>query len=138
MRAHNRRSLVIVVAVVAVMFVGCWPWHKKESQQQKFMDAMNRGNGAEANQIWLNMDADSRAAFAHNEGMQPNTPPDEVKKQIMKHYMEQMGATDSDEGEVEPAPSVHPGGLESLREYVGPSGAPPQTVTVPNQTTPAN
>ena len=81
---------------------------------------------------------DSRAAFAHNEGMQPNTPPDEVKKQIMKHYMEQMGATDSDEGEVEPAPGVHVGGLQSLPEYLGPSGAPPQTVTVPNQTTPAN
>ena len=52
------------------------------------MDAMNRGNGAQASQIWLNMDAKSRADFAHNEGMQPNTSPDEVKKQIMQHYQD--------------------------------------------------
>ena len=100
------------------------------------MDALNRGNGAEANQIWLGMDAESRAAFAHNEGMHANVPPDEVKNKIAKHYLEQMGIKDESETVEEPAPYVHTGGLESLPEYVGPSGAPPQAVTVPTKTAP--
>jgi hypothetical protein len=123
---------------MAVVLAGCWPWHKKESQQQKFMDALNRGNGAEASQIWLSMDADSRAAFAHNEGMHPNIPSDEVKKKIMKHYMDQKGVEEGAETVEQPAPYVRAGGLESLPEYVGPSGAPPQAVTVPPKTAPAN
>lgn len=102
------------------------------------MEAIDHGNGAQANQIWLNMDARSRADFAHSQGMQPNLSPDEVKKQVMQHYMGQMGDDDSEESIEQPTPNVHLGGLESLPEWVGPSGAPPQAVTVPTQSAPAN
>jgi len=43
---------------------------------------MNHGNIAQANQIWLKMDAKSRAGWEHSQGMQPNEEPDEVKKEI--------------------------------------------------------
>ncbi len=65
-----------------------------ETQQQKYMEAMTHGNSAQASQIWLHMDAQSRADFSHNEGMTPNTSPDDVKKQVMEHYQDKMGGGD--------------------------------------------
>ena len=98
---------------------------------------MNHGNSAQASQIWLHMDAKSRADFSHNEGMKPNTSPDDVKKQVMQHYQDEAGKDDdSDETIEKPTPNVHLGGLESLPEWVGPTGAPPQAVTVPAETAP--
>ncbi len=98
---------------------------------------MSHGNSAQASQIWLHMDAKSRADFSHNEGMTPNSSPDDVKKQVMQHYQDKMGGDeDSDETVEKPTPNVHLGGLESLPEWVGPTGAPPQAVTVPPETAP--
>jgi hypothetical protein len=105
------------------------------------MEALNRGNGAQANQIWLHMDADSRAGFAHSEGMQPvqgAVSSDEIKKRIAQHYADKMGAGEDDANVEDAAPHVGSGGLESLPEYTGPSGAMPQTVTVPDKTQPSN
>ena len=95
---------------------------------------MNHGNSAQANQIWLHMDAKSRADFSHSQGMHPETSPDDVKKQVMQHYQDKMGGDqDSDETIEKPTPNVHLGGLETLPEWVEPSGAPPQSVTLPTQ-----
>ena len=131
-----KRAIVLSIAACAFALAGC---SSHETQQQKFMDAMNHGNSAQANQIWLNMDAKSRADFSHNQGMQPNTSPDEVKKQVMQHYQDEMGKED-DSGETveKPTPNIHLGGLETLPEWVGPSGSPPQAVTVPAMTAPSN
>ena len=56
----------------------------------------------------------------------------------MQHYQDEMGKQDDsgkqdENGETieQPTPNVHLGGLESLPEWVGPTGAPPQIVTVP-------
>ncbi len=131
-----------VFSIVACLFAlaGCW---SHETQQQKFVDAMSHGNSAQASQIWLHMDARSRADFSHNEGMEPNTSPDDVKKQVMQHYQDEMdkgdesGKEDQNGETVEkPTPNVHLGGLESLPEWVGPTGAPPQAVAVPAETAP--
>ena len=139
MPAKIKRAIALSIATCAIALAGCWPFHSnQETQQQKFIEAMNHGNGAQASQIWLNMDANSRADFAHNQGMRPNLSPDEVQKQVMQHYQDKMGADDSEESIDRPAPYVHLGGLQSLPEYVGPSGAPPQSVTVPTQNAPSN
>ena len=99
---------------------------------------MNHGNAAQANQIWLHMNAKSRADFSHGEGIKPDTSPDDVKKQVMQHYQDKLGSDDENENSGEtierPTPNVHLGGLESLPEWVGPTGAPPQSVTVPPKT----
>ena len=133
MPAKIQRVFVFSIAASVIVLAGC----SHETQQQKFMDAMSHGNSAQASQIWLHMDASSRADFSHNEGMQPNTSPDDVKKQVMQHYQDEAGKED-DSGETvdKPTPNVHLGGLESLPEWVGPTGAPPQAVTVPPKTEP--
>jgi hypothetical protein len=139
MAAKIKLTFVIAIAASAITLAGCWPFHK-ETDQQKFMEAMNHGNSAQASQIWLGMDANSRADFAHSQGMQPNLSPDEVKKQLTQHYIDKMGGGDNNSEETieQPTPNVHLGGLESLPEWVGPSGAPPQAVTVPTQNEPSN
>jgi hypothetical protein len=131
MRAKIKRVIVLSVGVIAL--AGC----HQETQQQKFIDAMNHGNGAQANQIWLHMDAKSRQQFAHSQGMEPNVAPDEVQKQVMQHYQDKMGDEDSQQTVERPTPNVHLGGLQSLPEWVEPSGAP-QAVTVPTQNEPSN
>jgi len=134
MPAKIKRAITLTLAVGTFALAGCW---SHETQQQKFVDAMNHGNAAQANQIWLHMNAKSRADFSHGEGMQPDTSPDDVKKQVMQHYQDKLGSDEqnSDETIEKPTPNVHLGGLESLPEWVGPTGAPPQAVTVPPKTT---
>ena len=131
----NVRTILLSVTALAIVLAGC----SGRTQQQKFVDAMNHGNSAQASQIWLHMDPKSREDFAHNQGVSPNASPDDVKKQIMQHYADKSGGENEDDGEVEnPAPSVHLGGLESLPEWVGPTGAPPEKATVPTMTQPSN
>jgi hypothetical protein len=134
-------AIVLSIVTCAFALAGC----SQETQQQKFVEAMSHGNSAQASQIWLHMDAESREDFAHSQGMQPQLSTDDVKKQVMQHYKDEEGKQDgngeeSDSGQsvVNPAPSVHLGGLQSLPDWVGPSGAPPQTVTVPDTTIPSN
>ena len=134
MPAKIQRAFVFSIVTCAIAIAGCW---SHETQQQKFVDAMDHGNSAQASQIWLHMDAKSRADFSHNEGMTPNTSPDDVKKQVMQHYQDKLGGDeDNDESVDKPTPNVHLGGLESLPEWVAPTGAPPQSVTVPPETAP--
>jgi hypothetical protein len=131
----NLSAFLLSVTTFAVALAGC----SGRTQQQKFVDAMNHGNSAQASQIWLHMDSKSREDFAHNQGVSPNASPDDVKKQVMQHYADKMGGENADEGEVEnPAPSVHLGGLESLPEWSDPTGAPPEKATVPTMTAPSN
>lgn len=136
MQAKIESARMFAIAVCLIALAGC----SSKTPQQKFVDAMNHGNSAQASQIWLHMNAKDREAFAHNQGMSPNTSPDDIKKQITQHYVDKMTGAENSENEggetVEnplPAPSVHLGGLESLPEWVGPSGAPPQAATLPKQ-----
>ena len=137
MPAKVQRVLAFSIVACGIALAGC---SSHETQQQKFIEAMNHGNAAKANQIWLHMDAGSRADFSHSQGMQPEASPDDLKKQVMKHYQDKMGAEDENSGETieKPTPNVHTGGLESLPEWVGQQGAPPQAVTVPTQNAPSN
>ena len=135
MPAKIQRVFVFSIAACAIAVAGC----SSETQQQKFVDALNHGNSAQASQIWLHMDAQSREDFSHSQGIQPESSPAEVKKQITQHYQDEAGnGTGDNEGTVDQPPMVHLGGLQSLPEWVGPSGAPPQTVTVPDVNTPSN
>lgn len=139
MPAGFKSATALSIAVCGFALAGCWPFHSaQETQQQKFIEALNRNNGAEASQIWLNMDAKSRADFAHSQGIQPNLSPEEVQKQVMQHYQDQMHADDRDESIERPGADLPSGALESLSPYLGGPGAPPQSVTTPAQNTPSN
>jgi len=137
MPAKIHRAFVFSIVACGIALAGC---SSHETQQQRFVDAMNHGNVAQANQIWLHMDAKSRADFSHSQGTTPEMSPDDVKKQVAQHYQDKLGDKDenSDETIEKPTPNVHLGGLESLPEWVGPTGAPPQAVTVPTQNEPSN
>jgi hypothetical protein len=139
MPAKMQRAFIFSIVACAVALAGC----SSETQQQKFVDAMNHGNSAQASQIWLHMDAQSRLDFSHSQGMQPDVSSDDVKKQVMQHYKDEVEKPDgggeeggSGQSVDNPAPMVHLGGLQSLPEWVGPSGAPPQAVTVPDMRPP--
>ena len=136
MPAKIQRVFVFSILACGIALAGC----SHQTQQQKFVDAMNHGNAAQANQIWLHMDANSRADFSHSQGMTPDTSQDDVKKQVMQHYQDKLGSEGehSDETIEKPTPNVHLGGLESLPEWVGPTGAPPQKVTLPDKNEPSN
>ena len=122
-----KRAIALSIATCAIALAGCWPFHSnQETQQQKFIEALNRGNGAQASQIWLHMDAKSRAEFAHNQGMQPNLSSDEVRKQVMQHYQEKMGDDDSGESieQADPLPRSRRAGESSrVCRPVGRDGA---------------
>src|SRR3984957_20132779 len=128
-------AITLTLAVGAFALAGC---SSHETQQQKFVDAMNHGNAAQANQIWLHMNAESRADFSHGEGIKPDTSPDDVKKQVMQHYQDKLGSDDQNDNSCEttekPPPTVHRGGWETLPEWAGPPGAPPKAVTVSPKT----
>ncbi len=130
-----KRVIVFLVAACGIALAGCW---HQETQQQQFIEAINHGNGAQANQIWLHMNAKSREEFAHSQGMHPTMSTDDIKNQITQHYQDEAGDEGSEETVEKPAPNVHLGGLESLPEWTGPSGAPPPAVTVPTQNEPSN
>jgi len=53
------------------------------------MDALNRGNSAQASQIWLNMDADDRANLSHNVGFKQEISQDDVARAMLKHQKEE-------------------------------------------------
>ena len=137
-RRISRRAILLPVIAFTIALGGC----SGETQQQKFVAAMNHGNSAQASQIWLHMDAKNRLEFDQNQGTQPNVSSDEVKKQVMQHYADKMAGENNNENDGEtvdnPAPSVHLGGLQSLPEWSEPSGAPPEKATVPTMNEPSN
>jgi hypothetical protein len=98
-----------------------------DSSQQQFMNALNRGNGAQASQLWLKMSAKDRSNFSHNIGFKNTVDKDDVGRALLKHQQEEAkrnsddpdnmmtasdnGDTDSQQVEV---PGIPVGGLSNL------------------------
>jgi|HubBroStandDraft_1064217.scaffolds.fasta_scaffold48404_2 hypothetical protein len=121
----NRACSLILAAAAAFAVCGCWPFHRSPSPQQQFLEAINHGEVAQANQIWLHMNAQDRANLAHNEGIVPEMQPNEIKKQLEDHYTKEMeGQSDVSDQQVESVtPGTGGGTLQDLRSYV-PTPAP--------------
>jgi hypothetical protein len=64
--------------MIATVLAGACSLHHAESPQQQFMEAVERGNTAQASQIWLSMSAADRANFSHGTGFKPQTSPADV------------------------------------------------------------
>ena len=71
---------VRAAAVAMVMAAGCSLFGGGPTPQQQFLDALNRGNPAEASQIWLTMTPDDRDKFRRGEGMTPAASSEEVTR----------------------------------------------------------
>lgn len=127
--------------------------HHGETTQQKFIEALERGNGPEANQIWLHMNEQDRADWSHSLGMKPNVSKEKIQADVM-HHLQEKAAQDGDdasngsgeststqieEGNIDsqmiemPGIDADPGaGLQSLPEMPGAdSPASPEPMTIP-------
>jgi hypothetical protein len=85
---------------------GCSLFHSGPTPQQQFLDALNRGNSAQASQIWLGMTPDDRDKFRRGEGLTPAVSSDEVNK-----ILSQQGV-DTDQGPVTIGPHTGAGLLD--------------------------
>lgn len=50
------------------------------------MNALNRGSGAQASQLWLTMSAKDRANLSHGVGFQKTVNNDDVGRAMLKHH----------------------------------------------------
>ncbi len=118
---------IIIAAAACIAAAGCWPWHKTETPQQQFIEALNRGQSAQASQIWLRMSPEDKIKFAHGQGMAPGTSPEDVKKLVLQHYENQTeGAPGGGEETVESlGTNVGGAGLQNLPGPAQPSQAAP-------------
>jgi hypothetical protein len=81
------------------------------------------------------MSPQDRIKWDTSQGLAPSASPEEIKKQVMKHYMDQMGGAtgDQDESIENVSPDLGGGGLGALPKVatpppaapVPPEGAPP-------------
>jgi hypothetical protein len=96
----------IVAAAMLCLLVpsahGCSLFHR-EPAQQKFMNALDRGSGVEASQVWLKMSAKDRSNLSHNIGLKPQVDKDDIRA-LLKHQQEE--AAKSGEG---PDPTMSAG-----------------------------
>jgi hypothetical protein len=109
---------------------GCSLFHHGPTPQQQYLEAIERGNAAQASQIWLKMSAEDRNKFARGEGIQPSVTPQQVNNGITEHYAEQS-EDDSAPKQIELTPSMGGGlqGLPSLLEGYGSGSGQPQPAT---------
>jgi hypothetical protein len=98
----------------AIALGGCSVLHHGPSPQQQYIEAIQRGNAAQASQIWLHMSQEDRNKFARGEGIKPSVTPQQVQSGIAEHYTDQTeGAGDSAPKQMELTPSTG-GGLQEL------------------------
>ncbi len=93
-----RAQLFISVVAGLATFSGCSLLHHSESPQQQFIESVERGNSAQASQIWLKMSADDRANFSHNIGFQPQTSITDLKAELARRAQAAAAAADPESG----------------------------------------
>lgn len=120
-QASNR--IVVGVALIWILGLsaaGCSLFHH-DSPQQKFMDALNRGNGAEAAQRWLTMSAKDRSNLSHNIGFKREINQGDVQRELIKHQKEEAAKN----GDDDPDSTIDDGDINSQQmEIPGIDGDP--------------
>ncbi len=104
-------SLAFILAVSGCALFGC----SRQTPQQKFLDALNRGNSAEASQIWLTMTPEDRNKFQRGQAMTPGVSPQELTKTL-----DEQGAS-TDQGPI----TIGPHSGASLLDLPSAAGSPP-------------
>ncbi len=115
-----------LLGVVAMVLAGCSLVRREQATpQQRFLEALNRGNAAEAVEIWRNMSPEQRAAWSHGQGLGPNPQAarEGVQRQIQRHMAEQAEGAAEETGQELGTPA---GALPAL-----PALMPSEQPTVP-------
>lgn len=127
----------LLVTVLTCCVSGCFLFHRnKTTPQQELFEALNRGEGPRATQLWLAMSQEDRVKFNRGEGITPAVPPQEAIKKLSEMEPEEM------QGQITIKPPNAGGSLLDLPQLTGhpgaapgPSGAP-QKVVAPNEPQP--
>ncbi len=77
-------AMALILAVSGCSLFG----RGRQTPQQQFLDALNRGNSAEASQIWLGMTPEDRNKFRLGQGMTPAASPEEITKMISEQGLD--------------------------------------------------
>jgi hypothetical protein len=85
--------------VAALAISGCWPWHKSESPQQQYAEALMRGNSMQASNIWLNMSPEDRMKFIRGDGINQGDAAEKAAKQEIQQHQNDQPDQDSDESD---------------------------------------
>ena len=108
-RASNRIIVgVALICIFGLSAAGCSLFHH-DSPQQKFMDALNRGSGAEASQRWLTMSAKDRSNLSHNIGFRREVNQGDIQRELLKHQKEQAAKN----GDEDPDSTIDEGNIDS-------------------------
>ena len=85
------------------------------------MDALNRGNGAEASERWLKMSAKDRSNLSHNIGFRREINQGDVQRELLKHQKEEAAKN----GDDDPDSTIDDGDINSQQmEIPGIEGDP--------------
>lgn len=93
--------MALIIALGAALG-GCSHQQAKTPQQQ-FLEALKRGNSAQASQVWLHMNPEERVKFERGQGLQPAQTPKEVQQEVMRRAMEESADDTPDQSSETPA-----------------------------------
>jgi hypothetical protein len=117
----------VLLPFAAAALSGCFLFHR-ESPQQKMLDALNRGNAAQASQIWHQMSQKDRMKFNRGEGLHPAVPPKEAAKMLSQMPPGDMPS------EITITPPNQGGSLMDLPKMINAQpAAPPQPANPPGE-----
>jgi hypothetical protein len=95
-----RITRMVAAALLFLMVIGapgCSLFHHGDSPQQQFMSALNRGDGAQASELWLKMSAKDRSNFSHDIGFKSTPDQDDGAHALIKHQEDQQKKEDADD-----------------------------------------
>jgi hypothetical protein len=95
LRGGVRMTRMVAAAMLCLLGLSAQGCHGDSSQQQ-FMNALNRGNGAQASQLWLKMSAKDRSNLSHNIGLKPNVDKDDIGRALLKHQQQEEAKNGED------------------------------------------
>lgn len=119
-RARVLATILLALPLFAPL-MGCWPFHHGPTPQQKFFDALNRGDAVGANQTWLTMSAEDREKLMRGEGVAPRPSKQEIQAALHRH---KAGDTTPETIEV-PQPAGAIGGWQTLPQLLRATPIPP-------------
>ncbi len=132
-RALRRLAGAAALTLAMAALAGCWPLgHPSPPPQQQYLDALQRGNAAEASQIWLRMTPQERMKFERGEDIRPSVSPQNVQHAISEHYADQ--AEDDNNPSPKQLELAPQSGLQDLPTYLqeyGGGGLAPQSAPAP-------
>jgi hypothetical protein len=119
-------ALALAMVALCAALGGCSLFRSSKTPQQKFAEALMRGNSMQASQLWLNMSPEDRLKFARGQGISANPKADEeAKRQILNHYQNELSGGGAGSGGEEVQQQIPTPLGASIQQLPGLSGQPP-------------